>query len=91
MAAAFDWDDANINHIWRRYRVRPQEAEQAVGDPRAAPVDATDLDEQRDAVIGITAGARLLVVVFTIRRDRLRVVSARPATARERRLYWSQL
>jgi uncharacterized DUF497 family protein len=83
MSQGLEWDDANINHIWRRHHVRPHEAEQAADDPRALPVDATDLDERRDAVVGMTVGGLVLVVVFSIRGDRLRVVTPRPANARE--------
>ncbi|MBP6820804.1 MAG: BrnT family toxin [Acidobacteria bacterium] len=43
--------------------------------------------EQREAVIGMTAGWRLLYVVYVLRADDVRIVSARLATKPERRLY----
>jgi uncharacterized DUF497 family protein len=88
MSEGFEWDDANTNHIWQRHRVRPQEAEEAVDDLHAVPIDALVVDEPREEVIGITPAGRLLAVVFTLRGERLWLVTARPATSRERRLYW---
>jgi hypothetical protein len=43
--------------------------------------------EQRSLIIGHSAGGRLLLVVFTERADRIRIISARDASARERREY----
>ena len=83
----FNWDRANQEHV-RRHRVQPHEAEEALNDPQALPVDGTDLDEARDAIIGLTSGGWLLVVVFTFREDQFRVITARVPSAREARLYW---
>ena len=44
-------------------------------------------DEQRFATLGMDFLGRILVVVYTYRRDDIRVISARPATKRERRTY----
>ena len=43
--------------------------------------------EQRSLLIGHSAGGRLLLVVFTESGDRIRIISARDASARERREY----
>lgn len=45
--------------------------------------------EQRFVSIGMDATGRLLVVVFTYRGEEIRLISARPATARERECYES--
>ncbi len=44
-------------------------------------------DEERWAMIGTDALGRVLVVVYTWRGERIRLISARRATARERRQY----
>jgi hypothetical protein len=41
----------------------------------------------REIIIGHSAQARLIVVAFTERDDKIRIISAREATARERRDY----
>lgn len=64
----FEWDADNIHHIWR-HRVRPHEAEEAIDDPQAWPVEEYwHFDERREAFIGSTSAGRILFVVFT-RRD----------------------
>lgn len=50
--------------------------------------DPTHSDqEQRSLIIGHSAGGRLLLVVFTESGHRIRIISARDASARERREY----
>jgi uncharacterized protein len=43
--------------------------------------------ELRHAALGKTYGSRLLTVVFTIRNEKIRVISARPMSRNERVLY----
>jgi uncharacterized DUF497 family protein len=51
-------------------------------------MDATDSDEERQAAIGLTVNRRLLVVVhLLIEGNHIRIISARKATAQERRQY----
>lgn len=45
--------------------------------------------EQRLTSIGVDATGRLLVVVFSYRGEEIRLISARPATAKEREYYES--
>jgi uncharacterized protein len=42
------------------------------------------LNEDRSITIGMDASGRILVVVFTLRRNKARIIPARKATARER-------
>jgi uncharacterized DUF497 family protein len=75
----FDWDRANIRHI-ARHRVRPEEAEQAL---RNLPFDLEYQvvgGEQRWTSLGQTDGLRILLVVWTLRADVVRVVTARSAS-----------
>jgi len=91
MAEEFEWDEANTRHIWR-HRVRPHETEEAMLDSSQWPLAAERVgEEEREAVVGATAGGRLLVVIYTMRGERYRVVTARHATPQEARLYWRRL
>lgn len=57
-------------------------------DPFLRIQDATDDEEQRDAVVGLTEDWSLLFVVHIVReRDLIRIISARPATPQERKSY----
>lgn len=83
----FEWDDANESHIWDRHRVEPFEAEEAFDDPDGYTYPARREGEHRAVLVGETLRGRLLAVVYTIRRDRIRVVTARDANRWERSRY----
>ena len=88
----FDWDDANRDHL-ARHHVRPEEAEQAVLDPHAIFVDIEvrgDDDEERTTTVGMTASGRVLAVVFTVRGEAVRPITAYAAPARLEALYFEQ-
>jgi uncharacterized DUF497 family protein len=83
----FDWDGANCNHV-REAGVEPEEAEETLLDPRRIPRDVYNLaGEQRRGAVGATEGGRVLFVVFTSRRGRVRIITARDATPVEKRRY----
>jgi uncharacterized DUF497 family protein len=58
-------------------------------DPYAITVadDESDPNEQRFVTLGVGATGRLLVVVYTWRRENIRIISARPAEPREHEEY----
>ncbi len=83
----FDWDENNIDHI-SRHSVLPEEAEEALLDPRRMSIPARkNAIEPRRAVLGATENGRILFVVFVNRRDLVRVVTARDATFKEKQRY----
>jgi uncharacterized DUF497 family protein len=43
--------------------------------------------EEREAVIGMTTGWQLLCVVFVLRLETVRIISARKTTRSERKIY----
>lgn len=82
----FDWDLHNVGHV-ARHGVDPAEVEEAVERPHAI-IPAEDMHgEKRWKLFGRSAAGRYLVVVFTIRGDRLRPVTAYAMNQRERRIY----
>lgn len=66
-----------------------EEASTVLLDPQGlAQEDSLSEDESRWVVIGMSAKARLLTVVYTLRReDRIRLISARKATRKEAGFY----
>jgi len=86
----FEWDEqskAGIN--FRKHGVRMPEAIPVFDDPHAITItdDESDPDEQRLVTLGMGAAGRLLVVVYTWRGENIRVISVRPAEAREHEEY----
>jgi uncharacterized DUF497 family protein len=83
----FEWDEHNIEHI-ARHDVEPWEAEDAMYDPERIGGSAYNQGrERRWALLGITEAGRILFVVFTRRRGRVRVVMSRDAVGHEQRRY----
>ncbi|MCZ0942039.1 MAG: BrnT family toxin [Gammaproteobacteria bacterium] len=86
----FEWDDTKNQANVRKHGVSFDLAKTIFQGP--VPV-LTSLDERDDygedrcVSIGLAAGAVALVVVRTDRNGRVRIISARPARRRERRIY----
>lgn len=79
----FDWDDDNAGHI-ARHGVEWWEAEEALADPRRFGLGRSVVSgEIRFSYAGRTDSGRLLVVVYTHRDGRIRVVTAREANRSE--------
>jgi hypothetical protein len=86
MSELFDWDQANRSHI-AEHGVSPEEAEQVVlNEPLDLTLQQRD-GEERTVQVGETDGGRILVVVTTWRRRKIRVVTAFPAKQRLRNFY----
>jgi uncharacterized DUF497 family protein len=80
MADRFEWDDGNRSEI-ADHGVNEVECEQAFADPnRITRRTASDRGEPRAGIIGVTKAGRLVVVIFTRRDERFRVVTAWPAS-----------
>ncbi|HEY5056044.1 MAG TPA: BrnT family toxin [Acidobacteriaceae bacterium] len=85
----FDWDEANTSKNWDKHRVSPEEAESIFfHDPLTLMSDhAHSLQEARFQALGETPVGRRLLVVFTVRRKLIRVISARNMNRRESEAY----
>ena len=85
----FEWDDGNRDKNWVSHQVEWTEAEEAFfGTPiLVSPDPKHSLSENRLVLLGRTLADRRLVVVFTIRRNCIRVISARDMSKKERKLY----
>ena len=85
----FQWDAGNREKNWLKHRVTAAECEEAFFDPHkrllASALRAGR--ETRSVLLGQTQAHRRLFVVFTIRGDAVRVISARNLNKRERGLY----
>ena len=72
----------------RKHGVAFADAAIALEDELAVTVlDPDSDDEDRFVTLGMDPSGKLLVVVFTIRDERVRLISAREATKREKRMY----
>jgi len=85
----FQWDEGNLVKIWERHGVSAAECEQVFFNRPlvVAPDEKHSSAESRFYVLGHTDSRRLLFVVFTIRGEFVRIISARDMNRRERRIY----
>jgi hypothetical protein len=85
----FDWSGGNAEKNWKRHHVPPLEAEQMFFNaPLLAGTDAAHSGkEKRFYALGQTDEGRELFVAFTMRGQRLRVVSVRDMSRKERKVY----
>ncbi len=84
----FDWDPGN----WRKSELKhgvamPEAQEVLLNDPLCQVDPRHSDDEQRYAALGTTNEGRRLFVSFTARRSRVRVISARPMSRKERAIH----
>ena len=83
----FEWDEINCGHL-ARHRVTRHEAESAVLDPNAVLLEVQfEAGEERTKALGMTASGRILAVVFTLRGDAIRPITAYTAPPRLQQLY----
>ena len=83
----FDWDSGNVQHI-ARHGIAQEEAEEAV---RIEPLEVDFQPhgiEQRILCFGRTQSGRLLTVLYTERRGKIRVVTAYDMTKQQQRMYF---
>lgn len=82
----FDRDKAVAN--LRKHGVSFDEAITSLFDPEALAHEDTDsLGENRWVLLGMSNKGKLLVVVYTLRKDSIRIISARSATNKEQSTY----
>ena len=89
MALRFSWDPKKAAANLRKHGVSFEEATTAFGDPVSITVPDPDhsITEERFLLLGLSHLGRLLVVAHSERGVTIRLISARLATRRERRLY----
>jgi uncharacterized DUF497 family protein len=89
MSLAFEWDEEKAKINLKKHRVSFEEASTVFGDPLALtiPDPLHSEEEDRFITLGESPRKRLLVVVATERGDKIRIISARVATPRERKDY----
>jgi len=85
----FEWDEQKALTNKKKHGVSFEEAATVFGDPLALTIPDPEHseDEEHFVTMGTSAARRLLVVVAVDRDDKTRIISARPASRRERKDY----
>ncbi|MCR4315128.1 MAG: BrnT family toxin [Planctomycetes bacterium] len=85
----FAWDRHNTEKNWSKHGVTPSECEEALFNTPIVVVDDDkhSKDENRYYALCRTDSQRLLFLVFTVRNNFIRVISARAMSRKERKIF----
>lgn len=85
----FEWDKGNVDKNLIKHRVKNEECEEVFFDlnKRVLRDPLHSVKEKRHILIGKTKKKRILFIVFTTRKKKVRVISARDLNKKELHLY----
>ena len=85
----FDWDDGNMLKNWEKHGVSASECEQVFfNHPLVTSPDVGhSSDEARFYTLGRSDSGKHLFIVFTVRNNLIRIISARDMNRKERGAY----
>jgi len=87
--SGFEWDQGNAGKNLQKHEVSCEEAEEVFQEkPVVFPDERHSTEEEKRYILfGETMANRFLFVAFTIRDKKVRVISARPMSRKERGWY----
>jgi uncharacterized DUF497 family protein len=86
----FQWDRGNSTKSIAKHGVDSDEVESVFELKLGIPIGrqvSPEVAEERLCIVGPSMKGRMLSVVFTIRHDKVRPISSRPANRKEKQLY----
>jgi len=89
---SFEWDSGNINKNFAKHLISSEVSEEPFGDHNLLtfPDPNHSKSEDRYHLIGLTKLNDILFITYTLRKDKIRIISARVANKNERRFYENQ-
>jgi uncharacterized protein len=87
MSLEFEWDRDKAKRNIKKHGVSFEEAMTVFADPLSLTIHDPEHSDEEDryVILGESSRQRLLVVVFTDRDDRIRIITASVATRQERK------
>lgn len=85
----FEWDEAKANAKLKKHKISFEEAKTVFADPFSITLDDPkhSIEEQRFVDIGAAVSGKVLVVTYTQRGKKIRLISCRKSTGAERKIY----
>ncbi len=85
----FEWDENKAKSNVVKHGITFSEAVTIFADPYLLFTEDSQhsQEEEREWAIGVSENGSLIVIVFTIRDEKIRIISARKATKNERKQY----
>jgi uncharacterized protein len=84
---AYQWNPEKAAANLRKHGINFADAVSVFSDNLAITIPDERFDEERFVTIGMDAFARVLVIVYILQSDEMRLISARKATRQERQQY----
>lgn len=85
----FQWDKGNVDKSYQKHGITPNEAEEVFLDENMLLMEDTkhSKQEERFEAIGKIVKGTILFLAFTVRSNKIRIISVRVANKKERRQY----
>jgi uncharacterized DUF497 family protein len=84
----FDWDAGNRDKNWQKHQVSTGECEEVFFNlPLLGNSPGRSANERRYFALGQTNAGRPIFIAFTVRSEKIRVISARDMSENERDIY----
>ena len=85
----FEWDENKAESNFLKHDITFEEAVTVFADPYLLFTEDSkhSQHEEREWAIGEAENGSLIVIIFTMRDDKIRIISARKATKTERKRY----
>lgn len=84
----FEWDKGNIDKNLKKHGIENREAEEVfLGDPLISEDTEHSKIEKRYQCLGKTDKGKYLFISFTMRNDKIRIISVRNMDKREKETY----
>ena len=85
----FQWDKGNITKNPTKHQIKNNQSEEIFLDENLLVIEDIkhSQKENRQIAIGKTFDKTLLFIVFTIRNKKIRIISARKANTKEKKVY----
>lgn len=86
----FEWDEGNKQKNFRKHNVSIKEAEEVFNSQPFIVLRTAYLNEERFQMFG-ESKRRLITIIFTIRKNKIRIISVRDMSKKERKFYEDKL
>ena len=85
----FEWDEANKKKVWKKHKISVEECEEAFAADEifSQPDELHSNKESRYILISKTKKLKYLFIVYTLRKNKVRVISDRSMHIKEQEFY----
>lgn len=87
----FEWDEGNKYKNEKKHKISIKESEEVFESDPLITIKTGVTHEERYQLFGETKSGKLISVIFTLRKNKIRVISASPQSQKERKYYYGKV